>query len=83
MIQSLRWVLITSGIFLVGLAGLEKIILFSAVFNKTHAMDKDAILINIPKYFWNITNYTGYFGIIMLVAGIAIVVYSKVKDIKH
>ncbi|MBD0378854.1 hypothetical protein [Paenibacillus sedimenti] len=81
MIQSLRWVLIASGIFLVGLAGLEKVILFSAVFNKTHAMGKDAILINIPGYFWNITNYTGYFGFTLIVAGIAVVVYSKVKGI--
>lgn len=80
MIQTLRWVLVASGSFLLGLAGLEKIILFSAVFNKTHAMDKEAILLNIPKYFWNITNYTFYFGLIMLVAGIAVVVYSKVKS---
>ncbi|MBA2941741.1 hypothetical protein HZF08_25980 [Paenibacillus sp. CGMCC 1.16610] len=80
MIQALRWVLVASGSFLLGLAGLERIILFSAVFNKTHAMDKEAILLNIPKYFWNITNYTFYFGLIMLVTGIAVVVYSKVKS---
>jgi len=62
--------LLSLGLGMIVISGLEKVILFSAVFSKTHAMSMESIRINIPDYIWNITEYTYISGLVLLILGV-------------
>ncbi|MDR9856217.1 hypothetical protein RJP21_21680 [Paenibacillus sp. VCA1] len=65
-----------------GLAGLEQVLLFSAVFLKTQNMTMNGVDINVPSYIWGITKYTFAGGIISIVAAIIIFLVMIMKNKK-
>ncbi|MFF2156894.1 hypothetical protein ACFVVQ_16515 [Paenibacillus chitinolyticus] len=66
------------GISLLGLGGLEKILIFMIVSNRA-ALDIDSVIGLTPAYIWNITNYTLFAGAILFVIGIIVLLLSRNK----
>lgn len=62
--------LFSLGVGMIAISGLEKVILFSAVFSKTHAMNMEGIRINIPEEIWNVAQYSYISGMVLLILGI-------------
>ncbi len=57
------------GVILMGLSGLEKILIFLSYSGNVHQMQ--AILDLTPSYLWNITNVTFWFGLIFFLSGLS------------
>ncbi|MNI97198.1 hypothetical protein D3C73_1557980 [compost metagenome] len=64
--------LLLSGIFLLGLSGLEKVIIFAAIVTSFKAIDISTLKDLTPPYIWNLTNLTFTGGIILLIAGLVL-----------
>ena len=62
--------LVSLGVMLIGLAGLEKVLIFLAFKGEIHEMT--AVINSTPSYIWNITNYTFGFGVLQLVLGLGL-----------
>ncbi|MFE6800060.1 MULTISPECIES: hypothetical protein [Paenibacillus] len=67
------------GITLLGLGGLEKILIFMIVSNRA-ALDINSVIGLTPAYIWNITNYTLSTGAILVVMGIIFLLISRNKQ---
>lgn len=65
---------IVSGIFLLGLSGLEKVLIFVAVADKTIQME--AVRNFTPAYIWNITNWTFGMGLFLCLLGSALFAFT-------
>lgn len=70
--KNLGIVLFFLGVILMGLSGLEKVLIFSAFNGEVHQMQ--AIINLTPSYIWSITNITFGFGLISIFIGV--VLYS-------
>jgi hypothetical protein len=66
--KGLGLVLILSGIILMALSGLEKVLIFSS-FNGT-VNEMQAIVDLTPSYIWSITKYTFWFGVTSFIMGL-------------
>ncbi len=60
--KNLGLVFIFSGILLMGLSGLEKVLIFLSVDGNVHQIQAMKDL--TPPYIWNVTNFTFIFGLI-------------------
>ncbi len=68
--KSLGIVFIFSGILLMGLSGLEKVLIFLSFDGNVHQIQTVKDL--TPPYIWSITNFTFGFGLISFMLGLAI-----------
>jgi hypothetical protein len=71
--------LLFSGIILMGLSGLEKVLIFLAYNGDIHQMQ--AILNLTPAYIWGITNFTFGFGLVLFIIGVCIFL-KQIKTVK-
>ncbi|MFJ8071998.1 hypothetical protein ACIQZD_24270 [Peribacillus sp. NPDC096447] len=62
--------LLFSGINLMGLSGLEKVLIFLAYNGDIHQIQ--AILDLTPTYIWGITNFTFGFGLVLFIVGVGV-----------
>lgn len=65
------------GLLFIALAGLEKILIFVAVSDRTTKLD--FVIGLTPPYLWDITNFTFFAGIIFVTVGICLVSIKKKK----
>ncbi|MBY0149517.1 hypothetical protein [Neobacillus niacini] len=72
--KSLGLVFILSGIILMGLSGLEKVLIFTSYNGNIQEMQ--AIIDLTPSFIWNITNFTFGFGLISFIIGL-LLFFSK------
>jgi hypothetical protein len=72
-------VFLVTGSLLIGLSGIEKVILYYSIFTQYHVISMDAILLNIPSYMWRMTNYTLWFGLTLILISILSFIYGKYK----
>lgn len=75
MMKSLGLVFILSGIILMGLSGLEKVLIFSSYNGNIHKMQ--AIIDLTPPYIWSITKYTFGFGLTSSILGLILFFLRK------
>ncbi|QKY70677.1 hypothetical protein [Lentibacillus sp. CBA3610] len=66
--NKLGLIFIFSGALLMGLSGLEKILIFTSFNGNAHQMQ--AIIDLTPSYLWNITNFTFGFGLVSFILGL-------------
>lgn len=66
----LATLLVFSGLNLMGLSGLEKVLIFVAHNGNVNQMQ--AIINLTPSYIWGITNITFGFGFLLVVIGLAV-----------
>lgn len=79
--KSLGLVFILSGIILMRLSGLEKVLIFSAYNGKIHEMQ--AIIDLTPSDIWSITNYTFGFGLTFSILGFILFFQAKLQKPSH
>jgi len=72
-------VFVFSGINLMGLSGLEKVLIFLAYNGDIHQMQ--AIINLTPTYLWNITNFTFGFGLAFFIIGLGIFFLDLKKEL--
>ncbi|WP_054957300.1 hypothetical protein [Paenibacillus dakarensis] len=66
------------GIFLISLSGLEKVLIYTALFERAPDME---ILKNItPNYIWNIANNTLILGIIFFISGSIMITKNHITN---
>jgi len=63
-------ILIFLGAILMGLSGLEKVLIFTSFTGGVHQMQ--AIIDLTPSYIWSITNITFGFGLISIIIGVVL-----------
>ncbi|MCA1066653.1 hypothetical protein QTG56_00635 [Rossellomorea sp. AcN35-11] len=68
--KNLGLIFILCGVILIGLSGLEKILIFSSFNGNIHQMQ--AVVNLTPSYIWSITNYTFGFGLLSLILGLVL-----------
>ena len=68
--KNLGIILIFSGVILMGLSGLEKVLIFTSFTGGVHQMQ--AIIDLTPSYIWSITNITFGFGLISIIIGVVL-----------
>ncbi|MGP4042070.1 hypothetical protein ACTWP4_19510 [Gracilibacillus sp. D59] len=68
--KKLGMVFIFLGALLMGLSGLEKVLIFSSFNGDLHQMQ--AIKNFTPPYIWSITNFTFGFGLISFILGLTL-----------
>ncbi|MCA1062767.1 hypothetical protein QTG56_16085 [Rossellomorea sp. AcN35-11] len=68
--KNLGLIFILCGVILIGLSGLEKILIFSSFNGNIHQMQ--AVVNLTPSYIWRITNYTFGFGLLSLILGLVL-----------
>jgi hypothetical protein len=74
--KGLGLVFIFSGIILMGLSGLEKVLIFSSYNGNIHEMQ---VIIDLtPPYIWSITNYTFGFGLTFSILGLILFFPNKI-----
>jgi hypothetical protein len=70
--------LLVTGVFLISLSGLEKIIIFLDYNERVGDINS---LKNIaPEYIWNITNFTFISGLLLLIIGLLILMKNQIKN---
>lgn len=69
--------ILTMGIFLLGISGVEKIILFHSF--RQPAPDIETIKKLIPSEIWDIPIYTFITGVFLIVLGLFLFVYARNK----
>jgi hypothetical protein len=69
-LRTLGTSLLSSGTLLLGLAGLEKVLLFLAVNAKASTNQMEAVINLTPPYIWTITNVTFWGGLALVVIGL-------------
>jgi hypothetical protein len=74
MSQMFGTILAFSGVLLMGLSGLEKILVFTSFGNTT--ADIQSVIGLIPPYIWSITNVTFWFGLLFFIIGLSIVLWK-------
>lgn len=70
MLKFLEIVFVFSEINLMGLSGLEKVLIFLAYNGDIHQMQ--AVIDLTPSYLWNITNLTFGFGLAFFIIGLGV-----------
>ena len=72
------------GVSLMGLSGLEKVLVFAAFtsFNPNSATQMNFIIDAMPPYIWGITNVTFWFGLIFFIGGLIGCVISFKEEMK-
>ncbi|MBP2001027.1 hypothetical protein J2Z69_002070 [Paenibacillus shirakamiensis] len=70
-------VLFVTGSLIIVLSWLEKILLFNALHEQVAAIDQ--LLGRVPPYIWSLTNYTFWFGLVLIIIGLGFFLFRFLR----